>query len=212
MSMLRITGFLASVLAATSIAGASIVSTTNVNVISPPPSVEFNQLEGPQAYLFAEKQNYTTTAPITVDVTSSGTYETSLDITSTEYASGQAVDSYYLHFDKASGGANTTSGSIVFEEPILALIGLSPNLIASHSPLGAVGTTYWTVGLHGTWDTLDSVTLDQATNTVSFDFHVGTALDSMRILTAAHDVPEPGSMHVLGIGLAVLGFGRRMRG
>ena len=191
-------------LAATS-AQAGILSTTNVNVISPPTSVQKNDLVGTPASLMLEKSQHTTSTDLTVDITSDGTYNA--DPGNTTFSSGQVVDSYYLHFDILSVSATSTSGSITFDTNILAIIAQDDHLSNSHAELGNAGTTYWTGvnSLHGIWDSaVDTVTLNG--NSLDFAFQVGTAIDSIRILV---EIPEPTGLILCGIGMISLVAYRR---
>lgn len=190
-------------------AQAGVISSTNMNIISPVPSVAKNALVGTQAYLFAEQTNFTTTSNITLDVTAPGTY--AADPGNTVFAAGQAIDSYYLHYDLVITSAQSSTGSVTFDTAILGVIGNVGNLANTHAQLGAAGTSYWTSGAQGIWDSPDSITISG--NTLSYDLSIGSAIDSLRIITAASStatqVPAPAGAALLGLGLVGLCATRR---
>ncbi len=164
-------------------------------------------LNGGPASVFTEQSAFTTTADLLVDVTVPGTYTANPVGTGINFTAGQLIDSYYLHYDVS--GTGVTTGSLVFDTDVLAIIGDVYNLENSHGQLGAAGTTYWiSNNLHGLWDSAnDSITLSADRRTIDFTFRVGSAIDSVRILTVASSVvgvPEPATGLFVALGLVAL--------
>lgn len=188
---------------------AGIISVTNVNQIAAPASVAKNALVDDMAYLFTEKTNFTTLAPVTMDVVAPGTY--TADPGNTPLAANSVIDSYFLHFDVVATALNSTSGSVTFNTEVIGIIANDVRLANSHGQLGAAVTTYWAAGsLNGIWDSnpLDSITLSADRRTVRFAWSVGNAIDSVRIITAASaTVPEPATLGL--VSLALFGAMRR---
>ena len=123
------------------------------------------------------------------------------------------VDSHMIFFNissTVSSGADIETW--VFDGVILGVMSdTGGTLEAASTPiLGALGTTYQAPltnrGLEA--GTADSYTV--AGNTIIVNMNVAQPGDWIRVVTAT-DVPEPGSVALLGLGLAGLGFSRRRK-
>lgn len=156
---------------------------------------------------FPEVQNFTLPAGgVTADVTVPGTSpsSTSQNLSTGVIPAGTVVDSYFLHFDPVGepNPADTLSGSITFNEPVLGLIALSQTQDDSEPILGLPGVTYADGKYHGmelepgsgASGTNDVLTLSADRYTVSFTMSAGENADELRIVTA---VPEPMSLSIL---------------
>jgi len=109
--------------------------------------------------------------------------------TSGNIAGGTTVETYLLHADPPGSTPTLFSGSITFDTPILGLIFSDSRLNGTDSSLGVSGVTYYNGASRGLELGSDSFTISGNTLTFSGQFNASTAVDEIRILTAA--VPEP---------------------
>jgi hypothetical protein len=189
---------------------ASVIGTTgNVIQVAPPATVQVNQNENTaDAILFTEQTDFILPTSVTADILVPGTYLSSAGMPQGTIAAGTAVDSYYYHSDpvgKPSPGVGY-QGSITFSTPILGVIALVPELIASNSVLGYSGTTYPEKNEGQGFEfgnPRDSVTISVDRTTLFFNNIVGPASDDLRIITAA-TTPEPATMGLFGASLIAL--------
>lgn len=214
---------------------AHIVTSPTGLGIPAPASVLEGQLESDSFAVFAERQAVNLIG--VVDVNLIGDATISFPLTSVSFASGSiTVDSYMVHYDPASsfaGGQKTVSGSVTFDETILAVIVGDTLLDLSDGIFGAAGTLYPTRqrgrGLednHQKDD--DSLTVLGKLLTITLLLETGDApqdIDQIRVLTSSstpgpqnqgpviqeQQIPEPPALIVFGIGLAGLGVVRRKR-
>jgi len=92
---------------------------------------------------FVEREGYVLPAPLKVDITQPGVYDSSYGSTSSTIAEGTPVDSYYLKFDPVGSNNRTiTDGSITFSSPIIGVIVTDQTLKASDPILGNTDTAY----------------------------------------------------------------------
>jgi hypothetical protein len=187
--------------------------------INPQASVDVGGLESDDAaFIFAEKQNFTLTRPISVDISQPGSY-LSLgfpdNLTPTEIRPGSIVNSFLIHSDPLSPvmppqpGIPYT-GVITFQNPIIGLIVTTDTLCADKGAiddlLGADGTSYPDCDhtkLRGlepssieTETTRDGLSLSGDSRTLVFSFRTREQIDQVRVIT----VPEPTT--IAGIALA----------
>lgn len=158
----------------------------------------------PEAYthnteirVFDEQQNVTLTAPLSVD-------QTTDSLTSSAVISaGTVVNSHYIHLDNIGTSLGVRGlGQVTFDGPIIGVITQDSALYASHSVLGASGTTYPTSGLYrgleqGTggvgdyparnWTQQDIIWISG--NTITIDLQVFNVLDSFRVITEPESEP-----------------------
>ena len=205
---------LALVAAATGASAAS-VSGDIVELLNAPPSVVEEGTESDsQIFLFLERQNVSLASTLAVNVSSPGSYGANPGVTT--LATGTVLDSYFLHMDIVDSGdggvANRRdlAGSIVFDRPVLGIIGSDPELDASDAILGSPSTFYPT-GTSGrdTWEGGDSITLsaDRMTLTIHTFRVFNDYTDQIRILV----LPEADTGALLGLGLVGLGWHRKRR-
>ena len=149
---------------------------------------------------FDEDQNVSVTgAPLVSNVPS-----TSLPV-------GTVVASHYVFYDPLSG---VIDGYVEFDAPILAIMTDTAELAASDY-LANTGVTYLSPGARGL-EPGDTATIDSGDpNRVLIHLAASTPGDYIRVLTAfspaAAAVPAPGTLALIGPGLAALGFARRRR-
>lgn len=184
-----------------------------VEVISPPPSVRFGDLQSDTvARVFSERQGLALPASVSVDITAPGAYDSVPSLTPGILPAGTSVDSYLVHAEPASStGLFRYIGSITFDTDVLALIVLNPNLKDSDAILGAPGTLYSSgslrdLELNPNGEFADSVVLSPDRRTVSFDFRTQPGIDEFRLVLAA--VPEPSTLPLVVLGGAALGVGQ----
>ncbi len=172
--------------------------TSGVEVVSPPPSVKLNDFQANSFIrVFMERRNVLLGSSVSVNATAPGTYN-QLNQPVAPFptlALGTAVDSYFIHFDPTSG-VQTRSGTVTFDRDILGVIFYPAGLDASDSTLGAVGiTAYPTLladrGMDLAVNLTDFLTISADRRMVSFRTGADTAVDQVRVITAAN-LPQRG--------------------
>jgi uncharacterized repeat protein (TIGR01451 family) len=172
-----------------------------IKLSSAPPNVAQDQFENTSAAVaFDERLGTTLAAPLTVDMTTAGTY-TSFPIGATKIAAGTWVDSHLVHSDGPPHPlALRRAGTVSFPDVILGVIATPKNLAASDSAVGAPGTTYAGNKANRGLDLgQDSIVIAPDLHSVSFDVQTNSALDDFRIVTAhtnllattISDAPDP---------------------
>lgn len=203
-------------LAGASAQGAIVSGSGAVSVISAPTSVAPGALESnTTVYAFNEKQGLVLTSALAVD------FIPPLFASAGTIASGQKVDSHFVHFDRAGAtGTNTLSGSVTFDGIILGLIFDNGSLDGTDGLLGSASTTYPASGNPGRrFDfgpeaSTDIFTISGGQLTFNFtSVTSGINIDQMRIVTAtpAAPIPEPGSLVLAGLALLSLAGMRSRR-
>ena len=136
--------------AVTSLSGAA------VNVAAPASVVEDAYESDTELRVFDERQAVTLEAPLTVDITSSGTYDGSGALSPGTIAAGTVVDSHLLHGDAVGSPEEQEpvlfSGAATFDGEILGVIVIdNPSEAHLHESdfLGAAGTAYPPAGSGG---------------------------------------------------------------
>lgn len=193
----------------------AIVISGSVTQIAPPVSVVEGAIQSDtEVRLFQEVQNHTLSADVNVDITTPGYYNNlgGGTLTVGDIAAGTIVNSYFLHHDVIANSVRL-DGQITFDMDILGVIASTARLNNSDALLGHVGTIYPTgVNGRGTLDSndLDFIDLSADRRTISFSMGVlNWSLDSFRVVTSAHAVPEPPIVLLMGLGLLIFGATRR---
>jgi hypothetical protein len=203
---------------------------------SPPPSVQFNQLESnTDIFAFQERAGYTLPVPVLVDVTDPGTYDQVSDVPliPSTIPAGTTVNSYLLHADPDLRLVSTdfvvySNRSVTFDanEVVIGIQLRTDTLLLMHPVLGAPGTAYpppsVTFGLELT-DLIilpgdDSLTLSADRRTVTVNLITGSGadtggMDQVRILTQtlAQPIPEPSTFAFMAAGAVAFIAARRRR-
>ena len=130
-----------------------------------------------------------------------------------QLGAGTRVDSYFVHYDVASGN-QTNSGSVTFDTDILGVLVYATTIDASDGTLGAPGTVYVPGGTdpnRGMDFGPDAFTLSADLRTLAFSLRENSnRLDQVRIVVASA-APEPDTVLLFGAGLIGLGLLRRRR-
>lgn len=149
---------------------------------------------------FNEEQNVFLDSNLAVDILGVGGAGT--------VAAGQTIASHYIFFDPSAN--RTIEGTITFDSDVVAIITSRDNLIASD---GLVNLTanYLSPSLRGL-EGGDIATIS-GTRTVFVDFFATSPGDYIRVLTQFSPAAalEPGTVVIIALGLAGIGFARRKR-
>src|SRR5579864_125302 len=173
---------------------ASVISTTNLTVISAPATVGNDFLINgglPDAVIFNERQNVTLGSALSTDTG--------------VIPAGTVVDSQFFAVNSVAEAILDSSAT--FNGSVLGVIFLDGSANwATSDFLGAPGTTYsenpGVCPLCG-FETGDTATI--IGNKVNFHNDFSEPGDFARVITSATSVPEPSSLLLFGIGLAFLG-------
>jgi hypothetical protein len=196
-SGILITGLLC-LIPKTTIAGIVTMSGQVEFISSPPSDVRSNQWESDTfARIFQERQAFTLTQPVSVDVSLPGTVRLAPDdLSPATIGVGTVLNSFYLHVDSISENSIDLRGSITFDSDIIGVItgvkdGITSNdfgssLALSNSILGRPGVSY----SRGATDLLpqDFFTITPDLRTLTFRLTTVRGDDNLRIITS---VPEP---------------------
>ncbi len=221
-------------------AHATIVSVdSKVTLITPPASVVRGQLESNSViFAFDERQNVLLSAPLSVNAVPPTMGKLTIDggaiPNPVQILAGMIVNSHLLHFDvvgtpEALEAIVTGVPSVTFGEEILGVI-LEASLLDASDFLGAADTSYPTgTSTIRDFERLDSLDLPSGAPPKTLGeiavFSHGTfrpdfpanGVDQLRVITQGvitqRVIPEPGTLFLLGSGLAVVGgsFRRRHR-
>lgn len=174
-------------------AAATIVATTGLTVIAPPPLVTADFLITfglPSQVAFDERQGVTLASALNTDT---GTI-----------AAGTVVDSQYVALNSVQGGIVNTSAQ--FDGQVLGVIYLTESYFAASDFLGAPGTTYADACGNCGFEPGDGDTATPVGNSVFFHNNYSEPGDFARVITAAASgVPEPTAWGLLVAGFAALG-------
>ena len=182
-------------------ASATIIGTSGqMTKIAPPPSVLFDALESDTTmFAFDEQQNVTLAQPLSVDITTPGTYDDSADLTPGTIPAGTAVSSHFVNADHVGTGVPrvTLDGTVTTDKDILGIAILAKALNDSDY-LGAPGTLYPTgeFGRGFNLDNQDDFVIEQIDKrTVQIHSDVRIHSDQVRIITEADGPPPPPVQH-----------------
>lgn len=203
-------------LAATPAAAAVIGTTGAIFEIAAPASTLEGALDSnTQIFLFAEQASVTLGSALAVNLDTPGTYDNNnLPPGGGPVAAGTLVDSYFVHYNPASGN-QSLFGSVTFDTDILGVLVFTAALEGSDASLGSPGTVYIPLGgdaNRGLDFGPDAVTLSADLRTLSFALSDNSnRVDQARIVVAGAGsiVPEPDTALLFGAGLLVLAAARR---
>jgi hypothetical protein len=175
-----------------------------------PPSVQPGALTSQtNAYVFLESTQ-TLNAPLSVDISAPGLYNSSSPTSLGVIPAGTDVSSYMIHHESVDSQYSFIYITFTFPEPVLGIITTDANLDATDLTLGNPGTAYPTGlefrGLEMPYTiTPDSVFWAGNEVYVAVASTTALVLDQIRVITAANiPVPEPGSISLALLGAAGL--------
>ncbi len=128
-------------------AQARVIATGGAAVVVAPPAVSAPNVfqSNTEIRVWEEKQNYVTTIaiPFNIDGTP-GTYDNPASVATTggTLSAGSLVDSHMIHFDQVGSGTTTLTGSVEFEDPIIAVFVLCDELDTGDGDIGTPTTAY----------------------------------------------------------------------
>lgn len=150
----------------------------------PPPAVGPNVIDSPNLIAFNERQDVEILSPLSLSP-------------SLTLGTGSVVSSHYVFFDPEIG--STMEGTVLFDEPILGILGAVPELDHSETFFGAPGTIYSTVSAIGP-DPADNVFVSLGDpNRLVFQGGALSPGDHVRVITGVA-VPEPSMWLLMLIG------------
>jgi hypothetical protein len=182
-------------------ARAGIASVTgNIEVVTPPPSVDRQAYESTNIRIFLESEE--TVPSIPVNAVLPATYHAYADFVDQTIVPNGPIDSYFVHLDVPGQTLAQASGSITFDKPILAVIGRSLTMQDTDGTLGAPGTIYPAVRFNREFEyqdrgNYDFFRLEPDGHTIFMQVQDSTDVDQLRIVTA---VPEPASILMATLG------------
>jgi hypothetical protein len=184
------------------IAAAALASTANATItatsgqavkIAPPPSVQLGALESDTTiHTFDEQQCVTLANDLNVDITASGVYDATADLTPGVIAAGTKVSSHFIHIDSATGKRGnpiTFDGGITVDSNVLGIALTGATLTAS-DVLGAPGTAYPVKLRRFSLDNGDVVTLSDDLRSVTVHAVNRSHADQARVITVCEDGEE----------------------
>ena len=161
---------------------------------SEPPSLDLNAVStndtvpGYNAFVYDEGQNVALTGPLTLDAHGDGAYNVPGDLDGGSVPAGTIVDSHLVHADDTPNipiGTNiVTDGVMTFDTPVLGVITIDANLVASDF-LGNPGTTFASADRVADIAKPALDTFSIAGNTVTVHFLTRAAADEVRVITLA---------------------------
>ena len=183
----------------------------------PPTSVREGALES-DLFLFAfgEQENVILPEDLRVSFSNPGLYldRSDLPFPVPILPAGTQVSSVFLHADPETRGIGY-SGALTFDTDVLGVI-LGGILLEESDYLGAPQTSFpldaFTSGRGIALSGQDAIALTLDARTLIFDFTTRSAIDQVRVITAARAIPEPAMSLLLGAGgIAALAVRRRRR-
>ncbi|GEM_PF-5553923 len=180
-------------------APAAIVSTSGAVVeVTAPPSVAKNAyVSDTEIRAFDEQQNVTILAPITVDFTEPGSYDSLSELAPTVLPAGTCLQSHFIHFDSTGSLGVRLQGSVTYDTDVLGVIVTDSSLSQSDLVVGVPSTTYPT-GVADRGAELspspqsgpDIVTLSSDRRTVGVDLKVTTVVNQVRVITECRHIAD----------------------
>lgn len=149
---------------------------------SPPTAAGPDAFQSPNLIAFDEQQGVLLASPLMIGP-------------STTIPAGITVSSHYVAFDPSTG--STIQGSVLFDKPILAIVGAPPALNATEPLFGAVGTTYSVAPAIGPeLPNADNVFVSMANpSRLIFQAAANSPGDQVRVLTGI--IPEPATITLM---------------
>jgi len=155
-------------------------------LVSPPASVAPGALESDtEIFAFPEGQNIILGASLpAVLALADPVFNGSALPAAGNLPPGMVVNSYFFHADSATGsGQATVSGTVTFDESIVAVIVSTANLSGSDATLGAVGTVYGADPLRGLENADDQISISSDLRTLNIQFSREDVEDHVRVIT-----------------------------
>lgn len=165
-----------------------------------------------------ERQNITLTSDLKVDRVADPSASFVGGSAGSYYIkAGTIVSSHYFQWDPVNGGSSRVTAELNFDSDIFGFITSDANLFASDAALGLAGLDYADFGFRGleSGDTTNFAP-NGDNSLVDISWSASSPGDWTRLITAyspaaveSANVPEPMSLSLLGLGMAIIGFSRK---
>jgi hypothetical protein len=154
-------------------------------------SLALHSCEGEGVRIFEEQLAYVLSGPLSIDISTVGSFTTYKDLTPGEVGSGVTINSHILHVDPPGNSLLEVEASVSFDSDILGLIVLSSSLESTNSIVGSPGVFYGRVPnrgleLGGSDPTPDGLTVSEDRRTLSIQGSTQNWMDEVRVITAGY--------------------------
>ncbi|GIK23584.1 MAG: hypothetical protein BroJett005_29980 [Ignavibacteriota bacterium] len=200
-------------------ASADIIGVSGAATLIPrPPDATAGAIESnTTAFVWNEAQGVTLAAPITIDASAPGLYDSALAFEFSTLPAGSIVSSHMIHFDTVGSQLHWVNGSVTLDADIIGVIAWNRpgqrHLGESDAPLGLDTLYEFDRDRRGVFDNGDGTIpgdemfiISPDRRTLTFNLGVNFPYDQIRIVTTA--VPEPGSLALLSL-MGFAGLRRR---
>lgn len=165
------------------------ITANSVEIRTPPLSTEPGKLESITSFVLIPEGELTSSAPIDVDISTTGNYNKSqTTLSPSTVPANTKLRSYLLHFDPLGTSLKALTGTVTFQGQILGLILSDATLQASDGLFSGNGVTYPASTTSRETDIAanqnDAITWSDDLRSLRFRLEASTAIDQLRVLVA----------------------------